>query len=215
LECLQEACDPHLECDLGIAGVSRRPGVVEVDVLRPATTIEEQPEVGSSLYDASRWWQAWSGAPVRKHEYSIILSMTRKTFSRIAITLPARDLAAADRLAKKQDRSRSWIVAEAVRRYVAFLMEESGEPEAANAGDPAIVDAPRAGPMAGGSWRPVLGDSRLHQLRRDMALTPEERVRAAEETVRLSELRAGPRPRQLLQFDRFEDYLEWKRREFA
>jgi hypothetical protein len=48
-----------------------------------------------------------------------------------------------------------------------------------------------------------------------MALTPEERVRAAEQTVRLSELRAGPRPRQLLQFDRFEDYLEWKRREFA
>jgi hypothetical protein len=48
-----------------------------------------------------------------------------------------------------------------------------------------------------------------------MALTPEERVRAAEETALLSELRVRPRPRQLLQFDRFEDYLEWKRREFV
>src|SRR5688572_14341803 len=42
-----------------------------------------------------------------------------KPFARIAITLPARDLAAADRLAVCHDRSRSWIVAEAIRRYAA------------------------------------------------------------------------------------------------
>ena len=41
-----------------------------------------------------------------------------KPFARIAITLPSVELAAADRLAAAQDRSRSWIVAEAVRRYV-------------------------------------------------------------------------------------------------
>ena len=41
-----------------------------------------------------------------------------KPFARSAITLPAEEFAAADRLAAAQDRSRSWIVAEAVRRYV-------------------------------------------------------------------------------------------------
>jgi predicted transcriptional regulator len=137
--------------------------------------------------------------------------MTKKAFSRIAITLPARDLAAADRLARKQDRSRSWVVAEAVRRYVALHIEESDEAGAPSAATAAIADELRAG----GARRPGLGDSRLDQLRRDMALTPEERVRAAEETALLSELRVRPRPRQLLQFDRFEAYLEWKRREFV
>lgn len=44
-----------------------------------------------------------------------------------------------------------------------------------------------------------------------MALTPEARIRAAEETLRLTMLRQKGRPSQLLMFDRFEDYLEWKR----
>ena len=38
-------------------------------------------------------------------------------YSRIAITIPAADLAAADAIARKRDRSRSWVIAEAVRRY--------------------------------------------------------------------------------------------------
>jgi predicted transcriptional regulator len=41
-----------------------------------------------------------------------------KPFARIAITLPVDDLDAADRLAVQQDRSRSWIMAEALRQYV-------------------------------------------------------------------------------------------------
>jgi hypothetical protein len=60
-----------------------------------------------------------------------------------------------------------------------------------------------------------LGASRLDQLRRDLALTPEERVRAAEETLRLTQLQHGPRPQQVLAFDRYEDYLDWKRRQDA
>ena len=57
-----------------------------------------------------------------------------------------------------------------------------------------------------------LGPSRLAQLRRDLALTPEERVRAAEETLRLTELRTSRRSEQIVAFDSFEEFLDWKRR---
>ncbi len=108
--------------------------------------------------------------------------MTKRTpYARIAITLPQRVLAAADGLARSQDRSRSWIVAEAVRQYAAQATSSPG-----------------------------LGDSRRTQLLRDMDLTPEERVRAAEETLRL-DLRPSARRRdQVLAFDRYEDFLDWK-----
>ena len=52
--------------------------------------------------------------------------MTRKPpFARIAITLPPETLRAADELAARHDRSRSWIVAEAIRQYAA---SQSGAP---------------------------------------------------------------------------------------
>ena len=100
-------------------------------------------------------------------------------YARIAITLPPETLAAADRLARETDRSRSWVIAEAVRHFTA----------------------------AG------LGPSRLEQLRRDMQLTPEARIREAEETMRVAELRHGPRRDRMLAFDRYEDFLDWKRSE--
>jgi len=46
--------------------------------------------------------------------------MRAPNYARIAITLPPDDLAAADRLAAAHDRSRSWIVAEALRQYVVW-----------------------------------------------------------------------------------------------
>lgn len=109
-------------------------------------------------------------------------------FARIAITLPEKDLAAADRLAIRHDRSRSWIVAEAIRRYAAAdAAVESSLPKASG-----------------------LGSSRRAQLIHDLSLTPEARVRAAEETLRLTELRSKPRTHQLAAFDRYEDFLDWK-----
>jgi hypothetical protein len=84
----------------------------------------------------------------------------RRPFSRVTITVPPEDLAAADRLAEAQDRSRSWIIAEAIRKYVAAEAE------------PARAEG--------------IGPYRLDQLIRDMALTPEGRVRAAEDTERVS-----------------------------
>jgi len=110
-------------------------------------------------------------------------------FARIAITLPEKDLAAADRLARRHDRSRSWTVAEAIRRYAAT-------------DDAAAAPPPNA---------PGLGPSRRAQLILDLALTPEARVRAAEETVRLTELQSKSRTHQLAAFDRYEDFLDWKR----
>lgn len=86
--------------------------------------------------------------------------MRKVSYARIAITLPPEVLAAADRLARVQDRSRSWIVAESIRRYVAS----------------AESDPVRS---------PGLGPYRLDQLERDLSGSPEDRVRAAERTRRL------------------------------
>jgi hypothetical protein len=121
--------------------------------------------------------------------------MSKRTrYSRIAITLPAEDLAAADVLARQQDRSRSWIVAEAVRKYVAA--------QAATALSTAVP------PAQGRTTSPGVGESRLLQLRRDLALTPEQRVLLADETLRNVPVPSAPQgPRS---FDRYEDFLDWK-----
>jgi hypothetical protein len=55
-----------------------------------------------------------------------------------------------------------------------------------------------------------LSASRREQLRRDLLLTPEERVRAAEETLALDRLRHGGDPSRVIGFDRYEDYLDYK-----
>ena len=57
---------------------------------------------------------------------------------------------------------------------------------------------------------PGLSASRQEQLRRDLLLTPEERVRAAEETLTLDRLRHGGAPSRVIGFDRYEDYLDYK-----
>lgn len=138
----------------------------------------------------------------RNLAYSVLLSMpTTKYYARIAITLPKRDLAAADRLARAQDRSRSWIVAEAIRRYAAVT-----ESPSVRVGDTADDDAPIA-PLS----EPGLGASRLAQLTRDLLLTPEARVLAAEETLRQTGALRRPRRHHLLAFDRYEDFLDWKK----
>jgi hypothetical protein len=121
-------------------------------------------------------------------------------YARIAITLPRADLAAADRLARAHDRSRSWIVAEAIRR---FAQDSSSGSRRA--------DVRPAAPPGAELVATGLGPSRLNQLKRDLALTPEERVRAAEETLRTVPVAASSAHR-LLAFDRYEDFLEWQRR---
>ena len=122
----------------------------------------------------------------------------KKPFARIAITLPAQDLASADRLASEVDRSRSWVVAEAIRRYAADTQADRRTSGVAPV-------------QSAASRQPGLGDSRQAQLVRDLALTPEQRVREAEETLRLAESRVRSAPHRILAFDRYEDFLDWKR----
>jgi len=112
-------------------------------------------------------------------------------YARIAITIPEDDLAAADALARERDRSRSWVISEAVRRYTAEL---------AHAPEPA-------------SFKPGIGALRRAQLVADLRLSPEERVRAAEETARVGQVRERLHAERVIGFDRYEDYLAWKRLE--
>jgi len=57
-----------------------------------------------------------------------------------------------------------------------------------------------------------LGESRRAQLIRDLALTPEGRVRESEETLRLTELRAPALAHSIRAFDRYDDFLDYQRR---
>lgn len=110
--------------------------------------------------------------------------MPHAPFAKIAITLPQEDLAAADRLATEQDRSRSWIVAEALRQYVARASRH-----ASPTGD---LDATRA-----------------EQLRRDLALSPQERIEAGEEALRVVGDRSASQGQEPLTFPSFNEFLAW------
>jgi hypothetical protein len=130
--------------------------------------------------------------------YPVISGMSRRVrYSRIAITLPSTELAAADRLARELDRPRSWVIAEAVRRFAAI------------GSTPAGLSGPQPQPTDG------LGASRTKQLLADLALSPEARVRAAEETAGVSFARRPTLGTRVIAFDRYEEYLAWKRREEA
>ena len=52
--------------------------------------------------------------------------------------------------------------------------------------------------------------SRLAQLRADMLLTPEARVRAAEETLALDRVLHQQVQRNIIGFERYEDFLDYK-----
>jgi len=131
------------------------------------------------------------------------MSSKKSSLARISITIPANLLKAADRLARQLGRSRSWVLGEAVRRWG---VEAAGPPGGS------VVREPTPAPYAGHT--PGLGEQRLIQLRSDMAMSVDERVFAAEEANRLDrELRPPCRGLRLTFFDRFEDYLDWKKYE--
>ncbi len=123
---------------------------------------------------------------------------------RITITIPESLVREVDRLARQLDRSRSWVVSDAVRRHVAAAAQ-------AASGERSVRESESRpyGVVSG------LGPSRQTQLEADLTLTPEERVKAAEQTARVPDL-VGPAPSRrdrILFFDSYEDYLDWKRRE--
>jgi predicted transcriptional regulator len=114
--------------------------------------------------------------------------------SRITITIPDELIGQADRKAAALDRSRSWVLVDALRRYLAAPVAAVREPSVDYA---AGLDAARAA-----------------QLAADLRMTPEERVLAAERTLRVDAQRGrAPLHDRVLSFDRYEDYLDWERRE--
>jgi hypothetical protein len=117
-------------------------------------------------------------------------------FARIAITLPKDILAAADRRAKALDRSRSRVIVDALRAYLT---------------SPAAVREEAPPRPAYGSE--AFGVARRQQLERDLARSPTERLQQAEAAARLAQARRPRRGRrqQIIAFDSYEDFWEWKK----
>ncbi len=117
------------------------------------------------------------------------------------MTLPADLLRQTDQEVRRLGRSRSWVIAEALRRGLPLGGE--GPAESGPVREAAV--APYREPS------PRLDPQRVHQLRRDLALTPEARLRASDDAVRLGNLAHPQAPlRRVIFFDRFEEYLRWK-----
>jgi len=121
-------------------------------------------------------------------------------FTRISITLPRDVLAAADRRARALDRSRSWLIVEALRAYLATpVRSQVREPDAP-------VYAVRE-----------VADARRQHLAADLKRSPAERLQRAEQLARLARQvrpRRGRR-QQVIGFDSYEDFYEWKKARLA
>ena len=130
--------------------------------------------------------------------------MRKPRFARVTVTLPRDLLAAADRLAGRLDRSRSWVLAESLRKHL-----EAGGSYARPAAAPSAVREPGAPTYAAQE----VAEARRYHLKSDLQLSPSERLRRAEELVRLARLVHPHSPRrQIIAFDSYEDYYEWKKK---
>jgi len=132
--------------------------------------------------------------------------------TRISITIPEELVEAADRAARGLDRSRSWLVVEALRHYLAGQAR------------PARVAEPVAPYRVPGEGPPVevvdaaaeVAEARRLQLASGLRLTPLERLKRAEELGRLGRAvqrreRGGATRVQIIGFDSYDDYYRWKR----
>ena len=119
------------------------------------------------------------------------------TFTRISITLPPDVLQAADRRARALDRSRSWLIVEAIRAYVAT-------PSASRVRE---TEAPAYAAVQ------EVAEARRRHLLTDLNRSPAERLRRAEELSRLARQVRPPRGRrdQVIGFDSYEAFYEWKK----
>jgi hypothetical protein len=125
---------------------------------------------------------------MRSYDIFILMALAR-----ITITVPSELVDAADRRAAELDRSRSWVLVDALRTYL-------------TASKPVVRET--SAPYAVG-----LGPSRSRQLEADLSLTHEERVLLAQESAEVWRLgRRRPR-QQVLCFDEIADFHAWERRE--
>jgi len=139
----------------------------------------------------------------------VILSTTEwdytVAFARISVTVPEDLLVAVDRRARELDRPRSWVVAEALRAY---LDSEPGTATGSASRGKHRVSEPAPAPYA----VEEVASARRRHLESELRLTPVERLRRAEELGRLARerQRVGHR-HQIIGFDSYEDYYEWKK----
>jgi len=120
--------------------------------------------------------------------------------ARISITLPRELVAAADQQARALDRSRSWLVADALRRYLST--------PAADAASPGRV---REAPAVAYAAREV-AEARTRHLAAEMKLPAEERLLRAEQLGQLArQAQRRGRRQQVIAFDTYEDFYEWKK----
>lgn len=120
------------------------------------------------------------------------------------MTLPPDLVEAADARARALDRSRSWVVAEALRQYLAGAPGEEPGPGGR------VLRVAETATSAYGAL--AVEEARLRHLRAEAALPPDERLRRAEGLGHLARRaqRRGTR-RQVIAFDSYEDYYEWKK----
>ena len=125
------------------------------------------------------------------------------TLARISITIPHDLVAAADQRAEQLQRSRSWLLVEALRSYLRATEARAVHESARVPYGSAEAEA-RAG-------APEIAAARRRRLRAELQLSPAARLERAEELVRLAE-EANPRPprAQVVGFESYEDFYAWK-----
>jgi len=117
-------------------------------------------------------------------------------YARISVTLPKSVLAAADRRAKELDRSRSWVIAEALRQWT----------DDASAPAPGVVREASAPAYVAREF----AEARHQRLVADLQLSPAERLRHATDLARLARTRRpGGSRAQIIGFDSYEDFYQW------
>ena len=128
--------------------------------------------------------------------------MNRKRLERVTCTLPGDLVKAADAIAAREGRSRSWVVAEALRVFVAGCREaaDSAAGRVSEAGAPSY------------EVREAFEAASRAQLEEELRMTPEERVLIADDlAVEAARIRPQPQVRQVVAFESWEDFLAWKK----
>jgi hypothetical protein len=132
--------------------------------------------------------------------------------SRVTISIPRELVEAADRRAKDIDRSRSWVLTEALRRYLGQLSSVRGVREEATTAYAVAPERSVGGDEPAADAAAEIQAARARRLRSELALPALERLRRAEELARLG---APPTESgvslQVLGFDTYEAYYEWKK----
>ena len=128
------------------------------------------------------------------------------TLKRISITIPESVIRQADKRARTLDRSRSWLVVEALRRYLAQPAPEGRAVRLVK--EESVNPYDVSGPVDVAS---EIAAARVSHLRAELRLAPEERLGRAEELGRLGRRAQHRAPRlQIIGFSSYDDFYEWR-----